>query len=316
MTYYDIFNGDADGLCALHQLRLVEPRDAVLVTGVKRDVRLVEKVDAQRGDELTVLDVSMEENAAALIPLLARGVRCLYFDHHSSGNIPVHENLRAFIDTSSGSCTSLLVDRHLDGRMRPWAAVAAFGDNLDETAHTLGASLQLVPKQLERLAELGRCLNYNGYGERIEDLYFPPAELYRMVSRHRDPFDFIEHEAAFGVLRDGRANDIARAAGLTPVAETAAGAVYVLPDEAWSRRVVGTLANDLARSRRGRAHAVLVAKPGGYSVSVRAPRARPTGADALCRRFAGGGGRAAAAGINLLRQVDLDRFITEFMDGF
>ena len=33
MKFYDVFNGDADGLCALHQLRLAEPRDAVLVTG-------------------------------------------------------------------------------------------------------------------------------------------------------------------------------------------------------------------------------------------------------------------------------------------
>jgi len=36
MAYYDVFNGDADGICALHQLRLAEPREATLVTGVKR----------------------------------------------------------------------------------------------------------------------------------------------------------------------------------------------------------------------------------------------------------------------------------------
>ena len=34
MTQFDIFNGDADGLCALHQLRLERPLDSVLVTGV------------------------------------------------------------------------------------------------------------------------------------------------------------------------------------------------------------------------------------------------------------------------------------------
>ena len=40
--YYDVFNGDADGICALHQLRLAEPRPtAELVTGVKRDIRLL-----------------------------------------------------------------------------------------------------------------------------------------------------------------------------------------------------------------------------------------------------------------------------------
>jgi hypothetical protein len=55
MKFYDVFNGDADGLCALHQLRLAEPRDAVLVTGTKRDIELLARVDAGRGDEITVL---------------------------------------------------------------------------------------------------------------------------------------------------------------------------------------------------------------------------------------------------------------------
>jgi hypothetical protein len=41
---YDVFNGDADGICALHQLRLANPRDAVLLTGVKRDIALLQRV--------------------------------------------------------------------------------------------------------------------------------------------------------------------------------------------------------------------------------------------------------------------------------
>ena len=48
MTTIDVFNGDADGLCALHQLRLAEPRESVLVTGVKRDIALVERGRARR----------------------------------------------------------------------------------------------------------------------------------------------------------------------------------------------------------------------------------------------------------------------------
>ncbi|HTN65634.1 MAG TPA: acetyltransferase, partial [Burkholderiaceae bacterium] len=35
MKHFDVFNGDADGLCALHQLRLAAPLDAVLITGIK-----------------------------------------------------------------------------------------------------------------------------------------------------------------------------------------------------------------------------------------------------------------------------------------
>jgi hypothetical protein len=36
MRYHDVFNGDADGICALHQLRLADPLDSILVTGLNR----------------------------------------------------------------------------------------------------------------------------------------------------------------------------------------------------------------------------------------------------------------------------------------
>ena len=59
-----------------------------------------------------------------------------------------------------------------------------------------------------------------------------------------------------------------------------------------------------------RAHAILTWNVrGGYTVSVRAPRATGTGADALCRQFATGGGRAAAAGINHLPADRLPEFV-------
>lgn len=43
----DIFNGDADGICALIQLRLAYPAEAQLVTGVKRDIVLLSRVSVQ-----------------------------------------------------------------------------------------------------------------------------------------------------------------------------------------------------------------------------------------------------------------------------
>ena len=55
MTSYDVFNGDADGLCALQQLRLEHPRDAVRITGMKRDIDLLKRVSASEGDEMAVL---------------------------------------------------------------------------------------------------------------------------------------------------------------------------------------------------------------------------------------------------------------------
>ena len=306
---YDIFNGDADGLCALHQLRLDEPRASELVTGVKRDVKLLERVDARDGDALTVLDVSMKANGPALARALARGARVRYFDHHTPGDIPVHEGLDAHIDTAPDVCTSLIVDRHISGRQRLWAVVAAFGDNLVGSAIAAAQPLALDRIELARLHELGECLNYNAYGETVDDLHYHPADLYRTIARYRDPRHFLFDEPVFNVLRNAYAEDLFRAGELEPYRETDGAAIYVLPDAAWSRRVNGLFGNRLAQADPKRAHAILVARPGGYSVGVRTPVERPRGASALCEQFEGGGGREGAAGIDMLRESDFDRFV-------
>ncbi len=51
----DVFNGDADGICALIQLRLSQPAESKLITGVKRDIQLLQRVTATAGDKVTVL---------------------------------------------------------------------------------------------------------------------------------------------------------------------------------------------------------------------------------------------------------------------
>jgi hypothetical protein len=313
---YDIFNGDADGLCALHQLRLDEPRASELVTGVKRDIRLLERVDAQDGDELTVLDVSMKSNAPALARALARGARIRYFDHHSPGEIPAHAGLQAHIDTSPEVCTSLLVDRYLSGRQRLWAVVAAFGDNLVGSAIAAAQPLALDHTELARLHELGECLNYNAYGETIEDLHYHPADLYRTMSRYRDPRHFMFDEPVFGVLKSAYAEDLFRAAEIAPARESDTFAVYVLPDAAWSRRINGLFANRLAHANAKRAHAILVSRPGGYTVSLRAPVERPRGAAAVCEQFETGGGREGAAGIDVLPESAFDGFVAALERAF
>ena len=313
MRRIDVFNGDADGLCALHQLRLAEPAESELVTGVKRDIALLERVMAGEGDAVTVLDVSLDKNRDALLRLLEGGATVRYFDHHFPGDIPAHPRLEAVIDTSPEVCTSLLVDRHLGGRFRPWAVAAAFGDNLHASARRAAEPLGLDEERLNTLRELGECLNYNGYGESLDDLHFHPAELYRLVSGHADPFAFVVEEAAYVRLRDGYREDMARAAALQPEAETAGGAVYLLPDAQWSRRVSGVFANELATAHPRRAHGVLTRRSDGtYTVSVRAPLANPAGADELCRVFPTGGGRKGAAGINRLPADQLDAFFARF----
>ena len=310
MTHFDVFNGDADGICALLQLRLAAPVDAVLVTGAKRDVALLDRVAGASGDSATVLDISLAVNRAALQRLLDRGVAIQYFDHHYAGEIPVHPGLEAHIDPDPSVCTGILVDRHLGGRHRDWAVVAAFGDNLTAAALGLASSLALTAQQIAALRDLGDCLTYNAYGVGVDDAIVHPAELFRMLLRHADPFRFMATDAAFAAIDDARRRDLDLARRTRPTQALPGARVYVLPDAVWARRVRGIYSNELANAEPALAHALLTADAeGGFAVSVRAPLANASGADALCRRFAGGGGRAAAAGIDHLPQERLHEFV-------
>ena len=317
MANFDVFNGDADGICALHQLRLAEPRDSVLVTGVKRDIALLKKLSATAGDQITVLDISLDKNREALQALLAQGGEVTYVDHHFAGEIPAHPALRAVIDTAPGTCTSLLVDGMLAGRFRAWAVAAAFGDNMAESALRAAAPLNLSESQLTALRELGECLNYNAYGDSVADLFFHPAELYRQLHGYPDPFRFISDAPVFATLKRGYTADMAMAHALKPQWMYPGGTVYLLPDQPWARRVSGVFGNHLAQREASLAHAVLTHKPdGGYVVSVRAPRSKPSGADDLCRQFDSGGGRKSAAGINHLPENGVERFLALFNSAF
>jgi single-stranded DNA-specific DHH superfamily exonuclease len=313
---YDIFNGDADGICALHQLRLAQPRDSQLITGVKRDIALLSRVRASCGDELTVLDISLDDNRDALLRLLAAGVRCVYFDHHFAGAVPSHPGLEAHIRVEPEVCTSLLVDEYLEGRFRAWAVVAAFGDNLPRAAERAAAGLGKTTDELSTLRELGECLNYNAYGDAPEDLLFFPADLYRRLQPYVDPLQFATQDPAFERLRVGLREDFEQAAAIEPLIHTSTHYVTVLPDLAWSRRVHGPRANRLASEHPLRAHAVLIEHGGGYRASVRAPMTHPVGADELCRKFVTGGGRPAAAGINRLPAERLNDFLDAFRASF
>lgn len=313
MRFVDVFNGDADGLCALHQLRMVAPRDATLVTGVKRDIALLQRVAPGADTRVTVLDVSLDQNRQPLLALLQSGAVVEYFDHHFAGEIPAHPGLSCHIETGAQVCTSMLVDRHLGGAHTVWAVVGAFGDNLAAAARRLAGPLAITPLQLEALRELGESLNYNAYVDREADLIVHPARLYGILHRHVDPFGVMDQEPLLRQVRDTRQQDLALAQDLPPYAACRGGRVYLLPDTAWSRRVRGAWGNQLASDAPDLAHAVLApAGAGACVVSVRAPLTTMRDADVLCRQFAGGGGRAAAAGINHLPLERLVDFVRAF----
>lgn len=317
MTHFDVFNGDADGICALHQLRLHAPQDSTLVTGVKRDISLLQQVQASAGDQVTVLDISLDKNREALQRLLDAGVQVRYFDHHFAGEIPDSPLLQAHIDTAAEVCTSLLVDRELEGRYRAWAVTAAFGDNLFDSARHAAEPLGLSAAALEQLKQLGTYINYNGYGSTPEDLHFHPQELYRKIQPYADPLAFIAEDAAYSQLQQGYEQDMESAAAIAAEFASAGNALFIFPGDAWARRVSGVYSNDLAQNHPNRAHALLTEKAdGGYLISIRAPLSTREGADELCRQFPTGGGRKAAAGINHLPASMLDEFIDKFRQAF
>ena len=309
MAFFDVCNGDADGLFALRQWRLAHPQDSIVVTGIKRDIDLLSRVEATADDQVAVFDIAISRNREALERLLAAGASVTWFDHHAPGRIPVHDAFAPYVDTDPETCTSLLVDRHLKGRFRPWAIAAAYGDNLAPSAERLADSIPLSPPQRAQLRLLGEAVNYNAYGDSEADVRIHPAALYRWLAHYDDPFEAILQVPIVRELDALRRADLDRARALALRHRDEHCVVVVLPDAPWSRRVSGPFANELALRDPRRAHAVLKElASAAYSVSIRAPIASSFGADRLAQEF-GGGGRVGAAGIDHLPAADLPRFI-------
>ncbi|PKG84479.1 acetyltransferase [Colwellia sp. 75C3] len=309
---YDVFNGDADGIIALLQLQLANPIESIKITGVKRDISLLKQVDAKAGDNVRVLDISMEKNTEALNQALAIGADVFYVDHHRTGEIPQSANLDAHIDLDANTCTSLIVSDLLNKEFHLWAITAAYGDNLFVKADSEADVLGLTLAQKMQLKALGTYINYNGYGSEVSDLHYPPAELFELLLPHTSPFDVInETNSVYHKLASAYNEDIELAHAAEVLFDSNIAKVVLLEDAAWSRRVSGVFGNDLANQSPDKAHAVIsYNKQGGYTVSVRAPLANKQGADAVCTQFKTGGGRTAAAGINHLEKTELEDFIS------
>ncbi|UUM30834.1 DHHA1 domain-containing protein [Vibrio japonicus] len=309
--HYDVFNGDADGIIALLQLRLAEPKDSTLVTGVKRDIQLLEKLKLHAGDTITALDISMEKNMGGLKVALESGVSVFYADHHKAGDVPTSDLLDAHIDLDANTCTALIIDQLLNGRFHHWAITAAYGDNLIAKADELADQAGLTSEQKSQLKELGTLINYNGYGAHITDLHFDPATLFNELLAYDDPFAVIADKSSpYHVLKMAYQEDMAKALAVNAKYQSRYLGVFELPDEAYSRRISGVYGNLLANQSPDSAHAVLTENTDGtYTVSLRAPLSNKQGAGDICSQFATGGGRAAAAGINALDKSELDTLI-------
>jgi hypothetical protein len=311
---YDVFNGDADGICALHQLRLAHPiPDVELVTGVKRDINLLRRIEDVQSSSITVLDVSLDTNRDALLKMLQNDNRFLYIDHHFAGDIPDSRMIDCHIEPSAETCTSLIVNSMLQGKYKKWAVCGAFGDNLHDAAYSLVGETELDAEQIEILRDIGELFNYNGYGAKIEDLHIHPAELYNAIMHFEDPLEFYNATDIVKQLKSGYKSDMTKAMDQENISAQGPNRVYKFPAAPWARRTTGVFSNLKARQKKNAAHAVIVENDdASLQISVRAPLLARKNADILCRQFPTGGGRAAAAGINNLPQEMLDDFLLAF----
>ena len=313
MANYDVFNGDTDGIFAWHQLRLAHPREATLVTGVKRDVGLVGRVEAGEGDLVTVLDVSHAKNRKDVQRLLDSGAMVEYFDHHDPGKLIEHPNLTYHINTEPNVSTGLIVNSHVRGKNRLWSIATAFGDNHMVLAMNMAKSENLNEEQTTLLKQIGLVVNYNSYGQTVEDLFFPPEEIAKAVKAcGSDIFRFTEQSDIFPKLLENFEKDMSTASCQEPYSISDKAVFYTLPNEDWTHRVMGSFSNHLVSSNKDLACAIAVLNSDGtYRISVRSSINNPYGAGDLCKKF-GGGGREKAGGVNNLEASELDNFKEEF----
>ena len=273
VRYVDVFHGDADGLCAVHQLRLARPvppgSPHQIVTGLKDDVELLARVRGAPGCIVTALDVSLDRNRAALLRVLDEGAevqhrpplrRC---GAETSATAGAHRHGRRRVREH-------LVDALVGGAHRAWAVVGAFGDNLESAAAALAAAgarrgadrhaaparrgpqLQRVRRQSRRCAACARRAVSGHAGTRR-----PPGLRSDRPRRTPDRTAQVRPR---------------RSLTLAPLRFDADRAVYRLPAQPWSGRVIGTFANALARTHPRRGHAVSRHGPMAAFVSASARR--------------------------------------------
>ena len=322
MADFDLFNGDADGIFSLLQMRQVEPRpEAELVTGVKRDTQLFKRIAgrAHHGDRVTALDIGMSRNTSALSDVLVSGADVFFCDHHTTGDIPKNDHLTVITDDAPETCTAYLIDQYLEGAKSAWAVCGAYGDNFQCLAGRIAANRKIA-FPLNQLRELGELVNYNAYGATVEDLHFHPSELYKILATYPDPMSFIEDAPqALDVLRAGYSSDWKISDQAREIDISNAGQILSLPASPASNRISGLFANALVDEDPDKAFAILThreSEVGGYRVSLRAPVSRHTQSAEHFAKPYGGGGRAEAAGIDCLKECDIDGFINAFHKAF
>lgn len=314
-----VFNGDADGLCAQHILFLELGAPVLRVTGLKRDIELLDRVPLLPGVHVHALDISLKRNLGALPRLLGQGnMHVTWYDHHEPGEPGRHPRLSLRVNQAPETCTAAIVDAAFGRRHPLWAAMAAFGDGMPATGSGLASAGGASAHEAQALRRAGVLLNYNAYGEQPGDQLIPAADLALRMETYDSALDFCWDASVFAPLAGQFEADRDAFQALTALVDLPGAKAYVVPEAPFARRYAATWANERAEERPGEALAVLNALPGGaYRISLRAPRGagRVPPASGLAAEF-GGGGRNLAAGIDALPAADLERFAMRFGDYF
>ncbi len=266
------------------QWGLVHGVEGKRITGVKRDIELLDRVHPNDDDEVIVMDISLARNHSMAQKLAQNGIKISWFDHHLPGD--TIESIDAHIDTADNVCTARIVEQYL-GIESSWAQVALHGDGLSQ--HSSNPEYK----------ELGELLNYNGYGADLTDLHFHPDDLMMLCLESKTPEQFMQ-SPAFATLKQGFYSDISNADSIVEQ-----DGFFLLPNEAWARRVVGVMAHRINEKGEG-PHVIAIDKGSTCQISIRGQ----SGIGELCAMF-GGGGRATAGGIDNLPKAEITALMNE-----
>jgi hypothetical protein len=313
-----LFNGDADGILSQHMLWLSGIRPSLRLTGMKREISLLERLPPSFRGDAHVLDISLKTNAEAARSFLSReGGSLTWYDHHESVDLPEQPRLKTHIHPTSGQCTALIVNGVLGHAFDLWAAAAAFGDNVTASAEAILRKHGLSQTDRDALAELGEWLNYNAYGE-PEDAFLSPLEFAHRLEGYANPLVFFRESGLFPGLAQQIQDDERHCLALEPWQRRTLASVYRVPDTAWARRFGATWMNRLVRQNPDQGFAIFQARrKGGYLVSLRAPQKGPLStwnAAQFAGQYPTGGGRVQAAGINALPEDMLESCATAFLN--
>lgn len=272
----DVCIGDANGLCSLLQWRLHQPKQSSTLALLGHESRLDGLVHSRAGGDVLLCEIPMQANRSTLMQLLDSGAQIQYLSHQIGDEPLWHPQLQYIEDAPQDRCTSLMVDRILDGRYRQWALVGAYGKHCNAQADKLAASNGLSAHARTQLRELGELINYNACSVDGKNACIPAVELYSVMSGYQQAMDFLQSEPVVGELESVRREDLARAVQIAPYWQDAHASVYVLPNAPWAHRVASGFGKHISAKEPTRAHAFLrPAANGSFMTRVHAARSAP-----------------------------------------